>query len=107
MPPPRVPKGCRYFRREFLNREGWYLGAHILATVAKEPNYGRVTIADCDRAIRLELDGEDKGQMRNSLYKLDVLITTLIAVRQELTDGYAAHRKAQAKRERRQRTRRS
>lgn len=97
----RLPKGYRYFRREFLNREGWYLGAHILATVAERGNYARVNIADCDRVVRLEFDGEDKGQMRNSLHKLDVLITTLTDVRNELSVGYAAYRKAEAERKRR------
>jgi len=91
MPRRRIPKGYRYFRREFLNREGWYLGAHVLATVGEDGNYGRVNIADCDRVVRLEFDGEDREQLRNSLHKLDVLIETFTAVRQQLTDGYAAH----------------
>ena len=32
----RIPKGYRYFRREFLNREGYYVGAHILATITTD-----------------------------------------------------------------------
>ncbi|HEX3803199.1 MAG TPA: hypothetical protein VHV75_10195 [Solirubrobacteraceae bacterium] len=103
MPRRRTPKGYRYFRRAFLNREGWYLGAHILATVAESGNYARVNIADCDRVIRLEFDAEDTREMRNSLHKLDLLITTLIEVRNELTNGYIAHRTAEAERRRKRR----
>lgn len=102
-PRRRLPKGCRYFRRAFLNREGWYLGAHVLATVGSEGNYARVNIADCDRVIRLEFSGEDAQELRNSLHKLDLLLTTLTEVRGELTSGYAAvqEAKAESKRARR------
>lgn len=104
MPGRRTPKGYRFFRREFLNREGWYLGAHILATVSEDDNYARVNIADCDRVIRLEFDGEDRQSLRSAQYKLDVLISTLTAVRTELTDGYEPYRQRQAARRRRRRS---
>lgn len=100
MPRRRPPKGYRFFRREFLNREGFYLGAHILATVADNDNYARVNIADCDRVIRLEFDGEDRVSLRNSVQKLDLLIGTLTAVRQELVEGYVPYRRLVAARRR-------
>lgn len=101
MPARRTPKGYRYFRREFLNREGWYLGAHILATVSEDDNYARVNIADCDRVIRLEFDGADRQSLRNAQHKLDVLISTFTAVRAELAEGYEGHRQHEAERRRR------
>jgi hypothetical protein len=96
MPRRRPPKGYRFFRREFLNREGFYLGAHILAVVNDNDTYARVNIADCDRVVRLEFDAENSASLRNSVQKLDLLIGTLTAVRQELLDGYLPYRERQA-----------
>jgi hypothetical protein len=96
MPRRRTPKGFRYFRREFLNREGYYLGAYILATLREDDNYGRLNISDCDRRVCLELDGEDRASLRNSVHKLDLLIATCTAMRDGLIDGFEEARQREA-----------
>lgn len=82
-------KGFRYYRRSFLNRPGHHATAFIYATVPctkpdddEDTCYPTLTIADCSRSISLSIDCESEDAMNNSLYKLDMLITSLTEFRE-------------------------
>jgi hypothetical protein len=84
-----TPSGYRYYRRKFLNREGFHAGAYVLATVKATTKYGQLRITDCDRTIDLECDVATPGQLRNTKHKLDVLIEALTSLRAALVDAAA------------------
>lgn len=89
-------KTYRVFRREFLNNEGFYAGAYIIAKV--EDTSGKrqtedkevrpsasLEIADCSKSIYLEIDvGGEWGT--NTVHKLDKLIEVLEETREAVIE---------------------
>lgn len=78
----------RYYRREFLNKQGHQAGAYVFAEVSDTTLEGasdyadiEFRVADCYRAITLDFGLYDESERENSLYKLDVLIETLLGFR--------------------------
>ena len=49
-------------------------------------NYAKIDFAmsNCDRTIHLDFDIQDKDDMRNSLFKLDAIINTCQAMKEDL-----------------------
>ena len=49
-------------------------------------SYAKIDFAmsDCDRTIHLDFDIQDKDDMRNSLFKLDAIINTCQAMKEDL-----------------------
>lgn len=88
-----TPRGYRYYRREFLNRPGKHAGAYVLASINRSAPYGTVTIADCDRIVRLEFDGADASDRRNAIRKATVLIETLTDFRNALAESCTVTRR--------------
>ncbi len=84
-----TPSRYRYYRRKFLNREGFHTGAYVLASVKATTKYGYLRITDCDRAIELECDVSTPSHLRNTKHKLDVLIEALTGLRAALVDAAA------------------
>jgi hypothetical protein len=82
--------------RKFLNRPGHYAGAYVIAEVPDTASCRSVDcdhrscfwpvlrISDCSRSIDLDFEVATAAERRNSLYKLDVLIGTLIEFRAAL-----------------------
>lgn len=79
------PSGYRYYTRRWLNHPGYHAGAYVLALVDGPGGSGSLTIADCNRLIRLDFDTYSPGARKNTLCKIDVLIKTLIDMRAALT----------------------
>jgi hypothetical protein len=96
----------RYYTRRFLNKRGFHAGAYVLALVedTSKRQDDRVwtdvelTISDCGRQISLSFDVQP-SDLANSLYKLDVLLSTLSRFRAALVEEgrLAAEREASAK----------
>jgi len=75
-----------FYSRKWLNREGHYGTAFILAKVGKKGNSGidaTVTLSDCYRQIDLSFDVCDREDLENSRFKLDNIIETLTLFRDE------------------------
>jgi hypothetical protein len=87
-----TPSGYRFYRRRFLNREGFHTGAYVIATVKSGDHYGGIRITDCDRVIDLEFLVSNARELRNSTHKLDVLIEALTGFRAALVDAAAARK---------------
>lgn len=103
----------RFNVREWLNLEGHHGNAYITATVPEVPedrqldgywlpyiSGGSIDIADCNRRISLSFDiGDDDGATENSLYKLDLLLSTLQEFREHLLDRVNLSRELEPLRE--------
>lgn len=96
----------RYYTRRFLNKRGFHAGAYVLALVedTSKRTDDRVwtdlelTISDCGRQISLSFD-VTPSDLANSLYKVDVLVSTLTKFRAALVEEgrLAAEREARLK----------
>jgi hypothetical protein len=83
--------------RRFLNRRGFHAGAFIQAVVPDSTTCREagcqhrwcvdpvLRISDCYRVASFDFDLDTPGARQNSLYKIDVLIETLIQFREALT----------------------
>ena len=79
----------RLYIRKFLNRPGHHTVASVLASVDK----GSVTfiIADCNKMISLDFDSYQRVARKNSLYKAQVLIDTLIEFKAAMEAEFIAN----------------
>jgi len=84
-----------YNVRKFLNNKGFHSTAFIFACITKSISKGCInkktgkkkkdsiwydcvlTLSDCSRIIDLSIDTYSKKSVKNTLYKLDILINTL------------------------------
>lgn len=83
--------GGRILRRSFLNRRGHHEGAYVLAEMRRGAmSAGTLTISDCLRQVTLEFSRHDRAAVRNSIYKADVLLRTVGALRDELERNLGA-----------------
>lgn len=60
-------------------------GSELTNRWSAEPN-STLRISDCDRAVELMLDMETAADWRNSIRKVDVLISALVALRHGLVE---------------------
>ena len=74
----------RFYRRRFLNRRGHHAGAYVLAE-CKLGNWqdrrhldAFVTIADCGRAVTLDLSGVTPAEVGTALFKARTLRDSLV-----------------------------
>lgn len=72
--------------RKFLNLKGYLSGAYVIAQIQDTTDLGKndwpfvrptLTISDCSRVVDLEFHLYSAGARRNSLRKIDLLISTL------------------------------
>ena len=93
-------KKPRYYNRQFLNLEGFHAGAYLLFEIedstTRESSYAgspRVTlrIADCSRHIDLEIDMDTEEERTNSFHKLDLLISSLVDLREACRVEWELH----------------
>lgn len=91
-----------YLTRKFLNHKGFHSIAFIFACITKSVSKGGINkktgkkwkkeiwydcelkISDCNHMIDLSIDTYNKKDAKNTLYKLDILINTLIEFRKIL-----------------------
>ena len=82
-----------FFLRKFLNHKGHHSNAFIFAEIVKSNVKNRKTkkveywreadlkIGDCDRIVNLSMDLHSISEAKNALYKLDILINSLVSFR--------------------------
>jgi hypothetical protein len=73
--------------RRFLNRKGYHSSAFIYAYLhkcfyksKKKTKYyfdAELKITDCDRQINISIDLDTKNEIKNTLYKLNNMISTI------------------------------
>ena len=91
-----------YRVRKFINKKGHQSTAFIFAEIYKNISKGRynkktkkrkkdyvwygieLKLSDCDRNINLSIDCDNKRQVKNSIYKLDVIIDILTKLKEFL-----------------------
>lgn len=84
-----------YYRREWLNLPDHHASAHVLAYM--KDNWGEVVIADCGRQISLALDVDNALELKNAIYKIDLLRSVLGDISKRLHAKQRARiKKAQA-----------
>lgn len=75
--------------RKFLNKKGYGSNAAISATIpvgfkeiCQKSENGRgkhvLTISDCQKSIFMNMDIQNKKELSNTLYKIDVLVSVLL-----------------------------
>jgi hypothetical protein len=79
----------RFYRRRFLNRRGYHVGAYVIADCQvdvfrrRDPRAEHfvdadVTIADCSRIVTLDFDVSDETDARNALHKARLLRDVMV-----------------------------
>lgn len=77
-----------YYRRAFLNKQGFHGRAYVLAEIRHGWAHHTLTLADCSHQIRLEFP-TDQEQYRNSLYKANMLAQVTAEYRDALQEAIA------------------
>ncbi|MGH2753655.1 MAG: hypothetical protein ACRDLB_04415 [Actinomycetota bacterium] len=85
--------------RRFLNLKGFSAGAYVLAEVQDSRTLGEderrwgpdiaLTLADCSRAVSFDFDLSTAAQRRNSLRKVDIMVSALTESRAALAEEAA------------------
>lgn len=76
-----------FHRKDFINKEGHLSDASISSNVLKIQYGGtdgystELKIRDCDKAVYLDIELDDRESRENSVYKLTVLIVHLNELR--------------------------
>ena len=75
-----------YYKRAFLNKPGHESIGFILAEHKPGSRWNTLTIGDCSRHIDLSLDAHTPADRRNTLAKLNLLIDTIMGLRNAIMD---------------------
>lgn len=85
-----------FFKRSFLNTDGHHSNAAIVCDIKDcreddygDPFWGHYKLSDCENNISLAVDLGSVGELDNTLFKLD----TLISITQQFRDHAASLRK--------------
>lgn len=85
----------KYVKKEFLNLDDHHSDATICTTFNfySEEIYtnhdGSIMIRDCNHKVTLSVGVEDEGDdsFENSMHKIDVIVNTLLAFKNDLKDA--------------------
>lgn len=98
----------KYYLRKFLNPQGQYTVAAVLAESKVEIGtygnsvgiYNTLCIADCNRNINLELPCGDEEDIKSSMYKLNTLIEACQGIKAQIEVGRRLRLEAEAEEKR-------